>query len=108
MNVSRFVKAIVYAVLAAILITVSAVLSVRLHTPALMETTYFHTNLYWGITAIVLLGGGVFCWREYARKDPEHRPDVLLAVIFGAVLVVGWFVMFVVSLSFIIGTFFPI
>ena len=94
MTVSRFVKSIVYAVLVVVLMTVSAVLSVRLGDATLMETTYFSTNLYWIITAVVLLGGGVFCHREYAKKDPEHRPDALFAVVYGAVLTVGWIVMF--------------
>ena len=105
MTVSRFTKAVAYAVICAILIAVSAVLSVRLHNPALMETTYFHTNLYWGITAIAFLGGGVFCWREYAKNDPEHRPDVLFTVIFGAVLLIGWFVMFMQYGALVVGHF---
>ncbi len=94
MTFSRFAKAVTYAVLALVLMIASTVLSMRLHQATLMEETYFQTNLYWFIVAVALLGGGVFCWREYARKDLEHRPDVLFVVIFGAVLLIGWFVMF--------------
>lgn len=94
MTFSRFAKAIVLAVLAAILLTVSAVFLVRLHTPALMEKTYFETNLYWFVAAVALLGTGIYVWRDYARKDRDHLPDALLLVGMGVLLVIGWFVMF--------------
>lgn len=105
MTGSRFVKSIVYAVLTAILITVSAVLSVRLGNVKWMEDTYFGTNLYWIITAVVLLGGGVFCYREYAKKNPEHHPDVWLFVTIGAVLLLGWIVMFFRYGGLVVGNF---
>ena len=94
MTLSRFAKAIVLAVLAAILLTISTVFLVRLHTPTLMEKTYFETNLYWFIAAVTLLGTGIYLWRDYARKDREHLPDVWLLIVMGVLLIIGWFVMF--------------
>ena len=94
MNVSRFAKAIVLAVLAAILLTASTVMLVRLHTPSLMEKAYFQTNLYWFIAAVGLLGIGVYLWRDHAKVNREHRPDAGMLIAMGVLLVIGWIAMF--------------
>ena len=59
MSISRFVKAIAYEILTALLLIISALFQAAMHTEGQMEKAYFQSNTFLFIAAATCLGVGV-------------------------------------------------
>lgn len=89
------VRFAVYALLAAISAALSAVFVCGIHSPDGPEDGYFGGGRYLLIAALVLLGGGIVFYREYAKQHPAFRGDALLVTVTGAVLLLCFSVLWV-------------
>ena len=81
----------------AVMLLFSVLLQIGMNRAETLVAQYYRSNLYLAVAGIVLLGVGVYLWREYARKAPALRGDVWFLLIAGALpllLFVGMFFRF--------------
>lgn len=88
MKVSRFAKCVLFLVLTAVSFGVSVYLQLQMHKPGLLEKSYYTMNTYIFITAIALIGSGIYSIQSYTRSHREHLTDSVIFIIFGLVLLI--------------------
>ena len=88
MNITRFAKAITYAVLTALLLVLSGCFQAAMHTQGGLEEGYFRSVTFLFVTAAALLGIGAYTLLSYTRRHKEHRGDSLLFLLIGLALMV--------------------
>lgn len=88
MKVSRFAKTILYLVFTAVLLLISTLFHVAMHSEGGLEEGYFRSNSYLFIMAAVLLGTAVYSYAAYTRRRREHLVDSLLFFFVGFALMV--------------------
>ncbi len=86
MSISRFVKAIAYEILTALLLIISALFQAAMHTEGQMEKAYFQSNTFLFIAAATFLGVGVYSLVSYTRRHRQHILDSVFFLIVGLLL----------------------
>lgn len=97
MSISRFVKAIAYEILTALLLIISALFQAAMHTEGQMEKAYFQSNTFLFIAAATFLGVGVYSL-DFLHPG-GHRQHILDSVFF---LIVGLLLMAAVLVAILL------
>ena len=83
MKVSRYAKAILYFVLSAAFLAISAVIQVSMHKQNGLESAYFRSNTYLFIAACIILGTAIYTYQIHANRRREHSSDALFFLLTG-------------------------
>jgi len=92
MTKSRWIRAIVYAVGAGLLLALSVHYQLSMRTTGGLESGYFHSLAFLFVSAVAFLGTGVYMWRDISRRRPAFRSDarfLLLTGLAGALVAIG-------------------
>ena len=86
MQISRWIKAVVYEALTALLLIAAVVVQTQFYTAAETVSVYIRVNLWMFLAAACLMGVGVYSYMSYSRRRAEHRMDSLFLLLTGLVL----------------------
>ncbi len=94
MNISRFAKSIAYLTGAALLLLLSVVFQIGMHSEAGPETSYFQSNTFLFVVAVACIGTGVYSYIGYVRRHREHALDSLFLLLVGLVFLIASILVF--------------
>ena len=90
MNVSRFVKSLIYSGISVLFLILAVVLQSGIRTVGGLEEGYFRSVSYLFILAAVLAGIGLYSLIAYTRRRyPQFRSDSAFLLCVGAGLMIG-------------------
>ena len=90
MNVSRFVKSLIYSGISVLFLILAVVLQSGIRTVGGLEEGYFRSVSYLFILAAVLAGIGLYSLMAYTRRRyPQFRSDSVFLLCVGAGLMIG-------------------
>lgn len=89
MRVSRFLKLVLYLVLALALTIFSTMLQRAFQNTETLSSAYSQSNLYLFVVAAACLGTAAYSYRAYTRRHREHASDSLFLLIVGIVLMIA-------------------
>ncbi|MBR7092703.1 MAG: hypothetical protein IKI50_05910 [Clostridia bacterium] len=88
------VRGLAYLSAAAVMLLCAVLFQRGLNDVSRLVPTYYRSNLYLFIVLAVLGGGGIYLWREHARRHRALLGDVAFLLIGAAVLLVAFIVLF--------------
>ncbi len=94
MNISRFAKSIAYLAAAALLILLSVIFQVGMHSEGGPEASYFRSNTFLFVVAIGCIGTGVYSYIGYVRRHREHALDSLFLLLVGLAVLIASILVF--------------
>ena len=89
MRISRFLKSILYLVLALALTVVSLLLQRGFQDAETLSAAYFQSDLYLFVMAAACLGTAVYSYRAYTSRHREHASESLFLLLVGIVLMIA-------------------
>ena len=94
MNISRFAKSIAYLAAAALLLLLSVIFQVGMHSEGGPEASYFRSNTFLFVVAIGCIGTGVYSYIGYVRRHREHALDSLFLLLVGLAVLIASILVF--------------
>lgn len=94
MNISRFAKSIAYLAAAALLLLLSVIFQVGMHSEGGPEASYFRSNTFLFVVAIGCVGTGVYSYIGYVRRHREHALDSLFLLLVGLAVLIASILVF--------------
>lgn len=88
MKITKCVKAVAYAVLAACITALAVWTVAPLHNTVDLVTAYWRSDVLLFLTACSVLGVGVYSFFGYTRRHKAHRADSWFFITVGAALLV--------------------
>ncbi len=89
MQISRFLKSILYLVLALALTVISTMLQLAFQKSDTLAGAYFQSNLYMFVMAAACIGTSVYSFRAYTRRHREHASESVFLLVVGIVLMIA-------------------